>query len=122
MDPIGTDYTSYQDLTGKISIDFPGDLGKSDFKSYAKSLNIDTERYSPFGLEIFAIESSEMLEDIKVRLLAYDSHSDNEIVRFQEIDNLKNLLSKIWRLSIILTTDGKADDKILVSEIENNNV
>jgi hypothetical protein len=118
MDPIGTDYTSYRDLSGKISIDFPGDPGTTDFKAYAESIGIDVNRYRPMGLELFAIESSEMLDEIEVRLLAYDTQDENRIVRFNEADNFKNLLSRLWRLSITVTTDGEIGDKTLTREIE----
>ncbi len=120
MDPIGTDYTSYRDLTGKISIDFPGDLGTTDFNSYAASIGIDVNRYQPLGLEIFAIESSEMLDEIEVRLLAYDTQDDNRIVRFNNADNFKNLLSRLWRLSITVTTDGETENKTLTKEVNND--
>jgi hypothetical protein len=106
MDSIGTDYTSYKDLVGKISIDFPGDLGTTDFESYIKSLNIDTNRYQPFGIEVYAIESQNVLKKAKVRVLAYDLRDNRSVVRIVDADTIENLLKHIWRLSIFLTEKG----------------
>jgi hypothetical protein len=118
MDKIGTDYTSYKDLSGKISIDFPGDFGKESFDFYAKSLGIDIKKYRPFGIEIYAIESYDTYNEGMVRILAYDVGGNQNVVRFNDIDTFKNLLSKIWRLSITVTDDGFTDKSDLKLERE----
>ncbi len=102
--------TSYNDLVGTISIDFPGDFKNNDFDKYASTVGIDLTKYRPIGIEVYAGENFEF-EEIKVSLLAVDSDKEatykkeNDkipVVRFDEIDTLKNLFTYLHRLNITL--------------------
>ncbi len=109
MDPITIKArTSYDDLVGTISIDFPGDLGITEFANYASSLGIDLTKYRPIGLEIFGGEGF-AFEEIEVSIYAVDSLNEASykeengkipVVKFYEIDTLKNLFTYLHRLNI----------------------
>jgi hypothetical protein len=109
MDALGTNYTQYNDLSGKISVDFHGSPGE-DLEAYARGLEIDTQRYLPFGVEVYAIETEDMPREGGVNILAYDMQDNNNIVRFKNRDSLQGLLSKVWRLSITMTEEGYQDN------------
>ncbi len=111
MDPVTIKArTSYDDLVGTISIDFPGDFRITEFTNYASSVGIDLSKYRPIGLEIFGGENFEF-EEIEVSLISVDLEKEANykkengkvpVVRFVKIDTLKNLFTYLHRLNITL--------------------
>lgn len=102
MDPIGSNFTSYQDLKGEMIMDFQGDQ-KTDFKVYAESLGIDTKLFNPFGIEVACCDAQGLIhENTEVRILAYNLQNQNDIVRFRNADSLTHFFTNMHRLSILI--------------------
>lgn len=111
--------TSYRDLEGSISIDFPGDFNRTEFKNYAEKVGVDLEKYQPVGIHIHDGENTG-LRRMDVSIIAIDNELERQyqeeninkipLVEFWDIDNFDNLRKYLHRLDIVLT-DKIYDDK-----------
>ncbi len=104
--------TSYNDLNGSISIDFPGDFNTTEFKNYAEKVGVDLEKYQPVGIHIHDGENTG-LRSMDVSIIAIDNELERQyreenidkipLVEFWDIDNFDNLRKYLHRLDIVLT-------------------
>jgi hypothetical protein len=127
-----TDYlvkarTSYRDLDGSISIDFPGDFMKTEFKDYVKKLGIDITKYHPIGIHIHDSENIG-IRHIEVSIIAIDKELERSyrieydgtipLVKFRHIDTFDNLRKYLYQIEIILTEKYYDESKMkIVAEI-----
>lgn len=124
--------TQYNDLRGSVAVDFPGDLGTTEFKNYVESLGIDLNRYDPQGFEFYRGEDAE-INEVYVSILAIDNTIKEEykaknagklpMVKIRKADTFLNLMTQVHRFNVIALKgrEGDSNDPAnldLVGELE----